>query len=204
MVITDRKLAEPRTVEVVVEAVLEEGVGAIQLRDKGASARDLLRQALRLRSMTRKKGALLFVNDRLDVALGAGADGVHLGPDDLPVEAARNAVPPGFLIGTSTDQPDVARKLQDEGADYIGCGTVFETTTKKDAGEVIGVQGLAAVAAAVDIPVVGIGGVTLEGARRIAAGSGAVGVAVIGAVMGASDPAGTAREILALFGRARS
>jgi thiamine-phosphate pyrophosphorylase len=149
--------------------------------------------------MTRKHGALLFINDRLDVALAAGADGVHLGPNDLPVHAARRATPTGFFIGASTDIPEVAGELKAEGADYIGCGAVFETTTKKDAGGVIGVKGLAAVAAEVDIPVVGIGGVTPEGARQIAAGSQAAGTAVISAVMAAPDPGEVARELLAPF-----
>lgn len=199
IVITHRELAAPRAVFDVVEEVLAAGVRAIQLRDKNASAGDLLRQARRLRTLTRTWGALLFVNDRFDVALAAEADGVHLGPHDLPVDAVRRAAPPGFLIGASTDDPEIARSLEAAGADYIGCGTVFPTTTKKDAGEVIGVEGLARVARSVQIPVVGIGGVTPEGARQIAAGSGAAGVAVIGAVMGASYPAAVARELMEPF-----
>ncbi len=199
IVITDRGLAHPRSVVSVVAEVLQAGVRAIQLRDKEASARELLDHALLLREKTREFGALLFINDRLDVALAAGADGVHLGPDDLPVGAARAASPPGFLIGTSTDIPGVAIDLQAAGADYIGCGAVFPTTSKKDAGEVIGVDGLAAVAAAVGIPVVGIGGVTPEGARLIADETGAVGTAVISAVMAAPQPGQTARDLMGPF-----
>ena len=199
IVITDEELAAPRSVEWVVEEVLKAGVRAIQLRDKSASARTLLEQALRLRGQTQRWGALFFVNDRLDVALAASADGVHLGPDDLPVHAARRASPSGFLIGASADQPQVAKRLQAEGADYIGCGAVFPTSTKKDAGEVIGVGGLARVGAAVEIPVVGIGGVDPGGACRIAQGSTAAGIAVIGAVMAARDPGSAARKLLEPF-----
>jgi thiamine-phosphate pyrophosphorylase len=199
IVITDRELAKPRSVEEVVSKVLEAGVKAIQLRDKGAAAGDLLGQALLLRRLTKRFGALLFINDRLDVALASGADGVHLGPDDLPVRAARRTAPNGFLIGSSTDIPEVARELEAEGADYIGCGAVFPTATKKDAGEVIGVEGLAAVAAAVDIPVVGIGGVTSRRAGLIAERSRAVGTAVISAVMSAPDPGLAARKLMAAF-----
>ena len=203
IVITDRDLAEPRSVEDVVDEVLMAGVQAIQLRDKTASSRALLGQALRLRKQTRDRGALLFINDRFDVALAADADGVHLGPDDLPVETVRKAAPTGFLIGASTDEPEIAKQVEGAGADYIGCGAVFPTSTKADAGEVIGVEGLARVAAAVNIPVVGIGGVTHEGARRIAEESGAAGVAVIGAIMAAADPGEAARQFLWTFGEAR-
>ena len=195
IVITDERLANPRSVEAVVEAALRGGARAVQLRDKEASARELLAKALRLRDMTRAFGALLFINDRFDVALASGADGVHLGPDDLPLSAVRQAAPPGFLIGVSTDEPLVARALEAEGADYIGCGAVFPTETKRDAGEVIGIEGLARVVDAVQIPVVGIGGVTEDGAREIARGTSAAGVAVIGAVMGAADP-GRATQLL--------
>lgn len=199
IVITDAKLASPRTIEEVAEEALRAGAPALQLRDKEASARELLDRARRLRALTREHGALLFVNDRLDVALAAGADGVHVGPHDLPVAAVRAAVPPAFLVGHSTDVPEVARTAVGDGADYIGCGAVFGTTTKEDAGGVIGVEGLARVARAVDVPVVGIGGVTPEGARAIARDGSAAGVAVIGAVMGAADPAAAVRELLATF-----
>lgn len=199
IVITDRALASPRSVEWVVERALEAGARSIQLRNKEASARELLEQARTLRELTRRWNALLFLNDRFDVALAAGADGVHLGPDDLPVAAVRRAVPTGFLIGHSTDIPMEAGKAAADGADYIGCGAVFPTSTKADAGAEIGVEGLARVVDAVSIPVVGIGGITPEGAARIASGSRAAGVAVIGAVMGAEDPGEAVRALLNPF-----
>ena len=204
IVITDAALAAPRTFEEVVAEALRGGARAIQLRDKGASARELLAQAHRLRTLTREWGALLFLNDRFDVALAADADGVHLGPLDLPVAAVRGAAPSGFLIGHSTDIPEVARKSVAHGADYIGCGAVYPTSSKADAGAEIGVSGLAQVADAVEVPVVGIGGITPAGAREIAAGSRAAGVAVIGAVMGAGDPEAAARELLAPFQKKKS
>jgi thiamine-phosphate pyrophosphorylase len=200
IVITDHDLARPRLVDDVVLASLKGGARAIQLRDKGASARSLLEQAVQLRALTREWGACLFINDRFDVALASEADGVHLGPDDLPVAVVRAAAPSGFLIGASTDEPDVAKRLRDEGADYIGCGAVFPTSTKRDAGEVIGVQGLARVAEAVEVPVVGIGGVTPEGATQIAEGSRAAGVAVISAVMAAEKPTTMVQRLLEPFG----
>lgn len=199
IVITDKGLAAPRSVESVVEECLDAGARAIQLRDKGATPRELLEQALTLRPLTQRWGALLFINDRFDVALASGADGVHLGPDDLPVAQVRRAAPPGFLIGHSTDMPQVARKAEEDGADYIGCGAVFHTSTKKDVGEVVGVEGLARVASAVSIPVVGIGGIGPEGATQIARETKAAGVAVVGAVMGSPRATTVVRELLRPF-----
>ena len=108
VVITDRDLAHPRPVEEVVEAALRGGARAIQLRSKTPSLRETLVTARRLRDVTRAAGALLFINDRLDLALAASADGVHLGPEDLPVGEVRKAVPAAFLIGYSTDDPETA------------------------------------------------------------------------------------------------
>jgi thiamine-phosphate pyrophosphorylase len=198
IVITDREMAAPRDLRDVVARCLHAGAPAIQLRDKHATARELYEQATALRTLTRRHGALLFINDRLDVALAADVDGVHLGPDDVPVADARRVTPPDFLIGTSTDDPDIARRLQQDGADYIGCGTVYPTTSKADAGAAIGTHGLDRVARAVHIPVVGIGGITVERAADVAR-TAAAGIAVIGAVMTAEDPGAVVRTVLGYF-----
>lgn len=212
IVITDARLAAPRSLDDVVAAALEAGAPALQLRDKDATPAELYRHAIALRERTRRQGALLFLNDRLDVALAAGADGVHLGPDDLPVPAALTAVAraratapprdPGdrpFLVGFSTDDPATARAAEAAGADYIGCGAVFGTTSKAEVGdERIGIERLAEVARAVRIPVVGIGGITPANVADIAA-AGAAGAAVIGSVMAADDPATAVRALLRPF-----
>ncbi|MEX0907130.1 MAG: thiamine phosphate synthase [Gemmatimonadota bacterium] len=186
IVITDAGLAAPRSMLDVAAEAAAAGAPAIQLRHKSASARELLGLATALRSLIDGTPALLFVNDRLDVALASGADGVHLGPDDLPVAAARRAAPPGFLIGYSTDDPALARRAEADGAAYIGCGAVFGTTTKAVGDERIGLERLAAVTAAVAIPVVGIGGITPATVHSVLR-AGAAGVAVVGAVMAAAD-----------------
>ncbi|HSJ07840.1 MAG TPA: thiamine phosphate synthase [Longimicrobiales bacterium] len=202
IVITDRGLARPRDVMTVVQAALDAGAPAIQLRDKLATAAELLRQARALLPLTRAAGALLFINDRLDVALAAGADGVHLGPDDLPVAAARRIAPRGFLVGCSTDDPDAARRAEADGADYIGCGAVFGTRTKTEVGaERIGVRRLDEVAAAVDIPVIGIGGITAGNVAEVAA-TRAAGAAAVGEIMAASDPAAAVTALLTPWSRA--
>lgn len=206
IVITDAALAAPRDLDDVVIAALEAGAPALQLRDKAALPADLYRRALRYRELTRRHGALLFINDRLDVALAAGADGVHLGPDDLPVAAARRAIAAasvdphrGFLIGFSTDDPAAARAAESAGADYIGCGAVFGTTSKAEVGdERIGTDRLGTVARVVTIPVIGIGGVVPGNVDQVVA-AGAAGAAVIGAVMAAPDPAAAVLRLLQPF-----
>jgi thiamine-phosphate pyrophosphorylase len=199
IVITDTALAAPRSVRDVVAAALDAGAPAIQLRDKHSDASTLLEEARELLTLVRRYGALLFINDRVDVALAAGADGVHIGPDDLPVAAARRTAP-HLLIGYSTDDPDIARRAQQEGADYIGCGAVFGTRTKDVGTEAIGIGRLDQVADAVTIPVVGIGGITTENIGELA-GSRAAGAAVVGAVMAAPDPAEAVRTLLLPFRR---
>lgn len=196
IVVTDAALAAPRPLVEVVEAALAAGAPAVQLRNKGESARALYDIGRVIRKLTARSDALFFVNDRLDVALSLGADGVHLGPDDIPVHAARSVAPEGFLIGYSSDDPAGAIRAVAQGADYIGCGAVYATSTKGDAGAAIGVEGLSGVARAVDVPVVGIGGID---ERRVDAlvNSGAAGVAVVGAVMRAPDVAGSVRRLLA-------
>ena len=198
IVITDRRLAAPRTIIDVARAALDAGAPAIQLRDKDATARELAELTRALLPFTRAAHALLFVNDRLDVALAAGADGVHLGPDDIPLTAARRIAPPPFLIGCSTDDPARARQLEYDGASYIGCGAVFGTRTKDVGGERIGIDRLRDVARAVRIPVVGIGGVEVSNVGELAA-TGAAGAAVVSAVMAADDPAHVTGQLLRAF-----
>jgi thiamine-phosphate diphosphorylase len=204
IVITDRTLARPRSIVDVVGAALAAGAPAIQVRDKTANARELMEMAEAVLPAVRAHGALLFVNDRLDVALAAGADGVHLGPEDIPPAAARMGAPAGFLIGVSTDDPERARIAERDGASYIGCGAVFGTTSKAEAaGERIGVERLDQVAKAVGIPVVGIGGIDAGNIGSIAR-TAAAGAAVLGAVMSARDPAAEVRRLIERFEAGRT
>ena len=204
-VITDEVLARPRALSDVVREALAAGAPTVQLRLKSASARELLEAAQTLMPIVRSAGALFIVNDRLDVALAAGADGVHLGPDDPPVKDvrrvadARSGVADTFIVGYSTDTRDEAARAEAEGADYLGVGAVYATANKSDAGDVIGLKGLRRVVKAVSIPVVAIGGITPERAPAVAK-TGACGSATIGAVMSATEPAEAVRELLLPFG----
>lgn len=199
IVITDRRLAGPRAIVDIVRAALDAGAPAIQLRDKDATPRQLTELARSLLPLTRAAHALLFVNDRLDVALASGADGVHLGPDDIPPAAARALAPAPFLIGCSADDPARARDLERDGASYIGCGAVFGTSTKDVAGERIGIAGLEEVVRAVAIPVIAIGGVDATNIGEVAR-AGAAGAAVVSAVMAAPKPGAVVTELLGGWG----
>lgn len=196
MVISDRVLAGGRDWLEVMARALAGGATAVQLRDKEATGGELHEMALSLRALAKRHGALFIVNDRADVALAAGADGVHLGDDDLPVEAVRKYVPRDFVIGRSADTVDEASTAEAAGADYLGVGSVFGTWTKREIiGEVIGTERLARVAAAVSIPVIGIGGVDAGNAGSVVR-AGAVGVAVVSAIMSAQDPGEATLELL--------
>ncbi len=187
----------------IARAAIAGGATAVQLRDKQASAGDLYRDALAMAELCRAAGVLFIVNDRVDVALAAGADGVHLGTDDLPVAEARRLMGPGRIIGFSAATPEEARQARADGADYLGAGPVFVTGTKADAGVPIGPSGLAAVCAATDLPVVGIGGVTSASAPAAIA-AGAAGVAVVSAVAAASDMAAATRALAEAVRRAKA
>lgn len=195
IVVTDPDCGAGRTLVDVVRAALRGGAPAIQLRMKDGPAREMAHLAEALLAETRRAGALLFVNDRVDVALAAGADGAHVGQEDLPVAAARRIVPPGFLLGVSAETAELARRAEADGADYVGVGPVYATGSKADAGDAVGVGRMAEVAAAVRIPAVGIGGITIENARPLLE-AGAAGIAVISAVMRADDPEAAARALL--------
>jgi thiamine-phosphate pyrophosphorylase len=195
-VVTDPLAVGTRDLEAVIAQVLEAGATSVQLRDKQAGSGALLPLARRIRALCHRHRALFIVNDRVDLALAANADGVHVGQEDLPVEEVRRLVPPHFVVGVSAETPDLARQGEVGGADYVGCGTVWPTDSKADAGQAVGVEGVRAVAAAISIPVVAIGGITPERQAAVLE-AGAAGVAVIRAVLAAPDPADAVRRFLA-------
>ncbi len=173
-----------------VRAALRGGATLLQARGKGCAARDLLAGCRLLLPLCRRAGVPLFVNDRPDVALAAGADGAHVGPEDLPPEAARRVLG-GRGLGVSARTPERARLAEAAGASYLGVGALRATGSKQDAIP-IGLEGIGAVIAATRLPVVAIGGVRPEDAaplKRIGAG----GIAVVSGVMGAEDPERAAR-----------
>ncbi|HEY8347487.1 MAG TPA: hydroxyethylthiazole kinase [Symbiobacteriaceae bacterium] len=178
-----------------VKAVLQAGVKAIQFREKHLPMRDQIEAAVRIRDLCREAGALFLVDDRVDLAQVVEADGVHLGQTDLPVEAARRLLGPDAVIGISCQTPEEARAAARGGADYIGTGPVYPTTSKPDASEPCGVEGLAKVVRSVRLPVVGIGGIA-PGRVEPVIRAGACGVSVISAVSQAPDPGAAAAQLI--------
>lgn len=192
VLVTDRHATGGRDLVEVVTAALEAGLPAVQLREKDLPGRPLLVLAERLRAVTSRHGALLFVNDRVDVAVAAGADGVHLGGGSMPVAAARGLLVPGALVGVSTHAPGEVRAAAAAGADFAFFGPVYATPTKPSPqGEVR----LAEAVRAAAIPVLAIGGVTAAEIAAVRA-VGAAGVAVIRAILAAADPAAATRRLL--------
>ncbi|HEV7871776.1 MAG TPA: thiamine phosphate synthase [Modestobacter sp.] len=189
----------PRALDVVAAAVAA-GAPVVQVRAKGCTDRVLHDFARAVVEICRPAGTTCLVNDRVDVALAVGADGTHLGEHDLPLAAARRLAGPGHLLGGTARDPERARRLVAEGADYLGVGPAYPSTTKAGLPLALGPGGVRVVADAVDVPVIAIGGVT---AARVGGllEAGAHGVAVVGAVTGAADPAAAVRELLGALGR---
>ncbi|WP_198598154.1 thiamine phosphate synthase [Blastococcus atacamensis] len=184
----------PRALAAVAAAV-SAGAPVVQVRAKDCTDRVLHEFAGHVVDICAPAGVTCLVNDRVDVALAVGAHGTHLGATDLPVAAVRRVAGPDHLIGGTARDPDTARRLVTEGADYLGVGPAWPTTTKTGLPDALGPAGIAAVAAAVDVPVIAIGGVTADRVAALLA-AGAAGVAVVGAVTGAPDPAAATRELL--------
>jgi thiamine-phosphate pyrophosphorylase len=202
--VTEEALSDGRTSVDVAAAALAAGIRVVQVREKLETARRSLEIAAALRGATREHRALLLVNDRLDLALAVDADGVHLGQDDMPVATARAILGPDALIGLSITDPAQLEALDVRDADYLGVGAVFPTGSKADA-RYTGLELLAAARAAVDVPIVAIGGITLANAAA-AVLAGADVVAVISAIATAPDPGLAARRLLeavTVAGRAR-
>ena len=196
-VITDEKVGLGRSHTFLAEEALKGGATVIQLRDKEKSARELYEIGVKLREITKKYGALFIVNDRLDIALAVGADGVHLGMNDLPISVARRIAGDNFIIGASASSPEEAVLAEKEGANYIGAGSVFETSSKEDV-RVIGLEGLRAIVKATSLPVVAIGGINRDNVRDVMR-TGVKGVAVISAVVSKEDVRSAAEELKKLI-----
>ncbi|GAC1402115.1 MAG: thiamine phosphate synthase [Ktedonobacteraceae bacterium] len=193
-VLTDHTWSRGRDMLTVASAALAGGATVIQLRDKLASTRHLVEEGQALRVLTRECGALLIVNDRIDVALAIDADGVHIGQDeDMPASLARQLLGPERILGISAGNMAEVKIAVAANADYVSIGPIQQTRVKADAGPPIGTTLLRKIAVCVPMPIIAIGGITVESVREIIQ-AGAIGVAVISAVVGAEDITASAQN----------
>ena len=197
-VITDEELSPGRTHVEIARAALDGGARLIQIRDKNGSDRAFYEAALAIRKLVSEAGALFFVNDRVDIAAAVGADGANVGQTDLPMSAARAILGPKAIIGVSCDCLEQAIRAEAEGADYVGYGLVFPTSTKLDAGPVSGLETLREVCARVALPVVAIGGICASNIAEVAS-AGAACAAVISAIVCADDMTAATIDLIRRF-----
>ena len=194
-VITDRELRRGLShVDIAAQAV-EGGASMIQLRDKVAGPRQLLREARQIAQLCRERGVCFIVNDRLDLALAVDADGVHLGQDDLPPRNARALLGASRNLGVSTHSLEQALRAAEQGADYVGIGPIFATATKATGYEPVGCDTIRQLRARIDIPIVAIGGIKLSNVGEVIQ-SGAAGVAVISEIVGVDDITAATRAFM--------
>ena len=198
--VADAEFVAGRDLLGLVGAAVRGGVTVVQLRAKNLSSRDFLELGIRTADLLARTGVPLLVNDRLDIALACGAAGVHLGQEDMPVPQARRILGRDRTIGVSVNTPEEALRAEREGADYIGAGPAYATATKETALSVLGPEGIGRVKRSVQIPVVAIGGISATNAADLQK-SGADGIAVISAILGAPDARRAAEELKKAFKR---
>jgi thiamine-phosphate pyrophosphorylase len=200
--VTDRGLAGGRSPVEIVGTAVEGGATVVQLREKDIDTRAFLDLAREIKHLLDPLGVPLIINDRLDVALACDAAGVHVGQSDLPCAVVRRIAGTGFVIGVSVNDPDEARRAEADGADYLGVSPVFDTPTKTDAPAATGLAGLAAIRAATRLPLVGIGGISTANAEAVVR-AGADGIAVVSAIVAATDPRAAALALREAIERGR-
>ena len=191
--VTDDGCLQGRALRDCVREALEGGVTLVQYRAKTASSAEMYAEALQLKALCNSFNVPLIINDRLDIAMAVGAAGVHLGQDDLPCAAARKILGEDYIIGVSAHNPAEAKAALQSGADYLGCGAVFGTATKADVKK-LSTEGLTAICREKGLPVVGIGGVTVDNYREVRA-AGADGAAIVSGILAQPDIRATVRAI---------
>jgi thiamine-phosphate pyrophosphorylase len=199
--VTDRGLARGRSTAEIVRAAVAGGVTCVQLREKNGPTRLFVEEARLVRDVLVGTGVPLIINDRVDVALAVGADGLHLGQTDMSLADAR-AIAPGLIIGVSVENLDQALLAQAQGADYLGLSPVFSTPTKTDTAPPLGLDGVALIRSRVSVPMVGIGGIGPGNAAQVLR-AGCDGVAVVSAIVAASDPQAAARQLKTIIQRTK-
>lgn len=200
--VTDRNLMSTNNLETAVENAINGGVTMVQIREKSASSLEFYEQAIRIKKLTGRYSIPLVVNDRIDIALAIGADGIHIGQNDIPASVARKIIGKNMLLGVSASSVKEALQAQNDGADYLGIGAMFSTGTKTDA-KTVSMEELQRIRKAVSIPIVAIGGISKENAA-IFQGMGVDGLAVVSAIIAQPDIKAAAEELKFLFRKGES
>ena len=194
--VTDNSENEKKFLKTIEEAILG-GVGVVQIREKTAETLEFYNLAIKVKKITTKYNVPLIINDRVDVALAIDADGVHVGQSDMPCDITRKLIGENKILGVSATTIEEAKKAENNGADYIGTGAIFPTTTKNDAPSVTK-KDLSDIANSINIPVVAIGGITIENANELK-NTGISGLSVVSAIMNAEDPKKASEKLLNIF-----
>ena len=184
--VTDRRNKTEEEFLNIIEEAIKGGTTIVQLREKTASTMEFYELALRVKEITSRYGVPLLINDRIDIALAVDSEGIHIGQDDMPADIAREIIGDDKILGVSASTVEEAKKAEMDSADYIGSGAVFPTVTKDDA-DSVSKEELKEIVDSIDIPVVAIGGITIENANTLK-GSGIAGFSVVSAIMSAEDP----------------
>ncbi len=198
--VTDRGILKGRDLFKAVEEAIKGGVTLVQLREKDISTLDFYNIAVKMKVLTKHYNVPLIINDRLDIAISADADGLHIGQSDLPLEVARKLLGKEKILGYSVSSIDEAVYGEKNGADYLGAGPVYPTGSKLDAVSPIGIDNLGRIVKGVSIPVVGIGGIGISNLSEVKA-AGAKGISLISAVLGKDDIQGASRELVGVWGK---
>ncbi len=194
--VTDNSDDEEKFLKTIEEAILG-GVTVVQIREKTADTLDFYNLAVKVKKITTKYDVDLIINDRVDVALAIDADGVHVGQSDMPCDITRKLIGEDKILGVSAATIEEAKKAENDGADYIGTGAVFPTSTKDDAPSITK-QDLIDIVKSINIPVVAIGGITLENASELK-DTGIAGLSLVSAIMGADNPKKASEKLLNIF-----
>ena len=194
--VTDNSDDEEKFLKTIEEGI-KGGVTVVQIREKTADTLDFYNLALKVKEITEKYNIPLIINDRVDIALAIDADGVHVGQSDMPCDVTRKLIGKDKILGISAATVDEAKKAQKDGADYIGTGAVFPTTTKNDASSVTKEE-LKEIMKSIDIPVVAIGGINLENASQLN-DTGIAGLSVVSAIMSSDNPKKSSEKLLEIF-----
>ncbi|MHA1248986.1 MAG: thiamine phosphate synthase [Candidatus Helarchaeota archaeon] len=193
--VTDRRFAVDRNFNDIIIEAIAGGVTVVQLREKNIETREFYNKAIELKAILKEYNIPLIINDRVDIAYASDADGVHLGQSDLPIKYAREILGKNKIIGLSVNTVKQAIEAEKSGADYIAISPVFPTPTKVDIDPPVGLEGIPIIRESVNIPIVGIGGINKNNAKKVIE-AGCDGVAVVSAIMGAKDPKLAASELL--------